>query len=220
MQQQTAASGKAPCRLLAASCVQAHVGGRNEVVKAASVFKTVAFWLLLKFAKDIGREAEWVGHHIFAKIDLSATAFNHPCTNLLRTQRVSSLSTSYMLPCMLAAASATTQRVANPGGLLAVCFIQLHLPPHASRAAATQRPKPRRDESSSCLSKALMELILELCNLYSSVAAEVAHKDPGSLLHDFILHIVMGLSSSYSLSYSTGQTNSLHVLGLLLDSYC
>ncbi|MCO5596562.1 hypothetical protein L7F22_050627 [Adiantum nelumboides] len=78
----------------------------------------------------------------------------------------------------------------------------------------------RRDESSSCLSKALIELILELCNLYSSVAAEVAHKDPGSLLHDFILHIVMGLSSSYSLSYSTGQTNSLHVLGLLLDSYC
>ncbi|MCO5547164.1 hypothetical protein L7F22_000607 [Adiantum nelumboides] len=65
-----------------------------------------------------------------------------------------------------------------------------------------------------------MELILELCNLYSSVAEEVAHKDPGSLLHDFILHIVMGLSSSYSLSYSTGQTNSLHVLGLLLDSYC
>ncbi|MCO5593034.1 hypothetical protein L7F22_047039 [Adiantum nelumboides] len=65
-----------------------------------------------------------------------------------------------------------------------------------------------------------MELILELCNLYSSVAAEVAHKDPGSLLHDFILHIVMGLGSSYSLSYSTGQTNSLHVLGLLLDSYC
>ncbi|MCO5562616.1 hypothetical protein L7F22_016244 [Adiantum nelumboides] len=77
-----------------------------------------------------------------------------------------------------------------------------------------------RDESSSCLSKALMELILELCNLYSSVAADVAHKDPGSLLHDFIIHIVMGLSSSYSLSYSTGQTNSLHVLGLLLDSYC
>ncbi|KAI5078441.1 hypothetical protein GOP47_0006112 [Adiantum capillus-veneris] len=76
-----------------------------------------------------------------------------------------------------------------------------------------------RDKSSSCLAKALMELILDLCKLYSSVGTEVPHSDPASLLYDFVLHIIMEISSSSSLSYSAGQRNSLHVLGRLLDSY-
>ncbi|MCO5594017.1 hypothetical protein L7F22_048036 [Adiantum nelumboides] len=63
-----------------------------------------------------------------------------------------------------------------------------------------------RDESRSCLSKALMELILELCNLCSSVAAEVAHKDPGSLLRDSVLYTVYLTARAKQTRYMFGTT--------------
>ncbi|KAI5072581.1 hypothetical protein GOP47_0012687 [Adiantum capillus-veneris] len=42
--------------------------GRDEVVKGAAV-TAVAFWLLQKLARDIGREAERLGHRTRADVE-------------------------------------------------------------------------------------------------------------------------------------------------------